>query len=164
MNWLPARAELHATKEDVSKMGIHDLKELLHRRGVDCTGIVDKCDLVARVGQMLEEQGGSSATSCSICCEVGHQGWLLAWAAGAVACVDAWGARQGSGMWGTGDAGRTPRQGSRVLMQLPAVTILHTPSPSAHESVCCCTCCSAQDYEPGDAVRVLRCKHRFHIE
>lgn len=41
------------------------LQAMLHKRGVQTEGIIEKRELVAR----LAEHGGSSAASCSICCE-----------------------------------------------------------------------------------------------
>uniref|UniRef100_A0A7S0YDH3 RING-type domain-containing protein n=1 Tax=Polytomella parva TaxID=51329 RepID=A0A7S0YDH3_9CHLO len=79
--------ELHQTEEEYRALTAHDLRILAQRRGIPASQLrgVDKSELVTR----LATWGGSSATSCSICCD---------------------------------------------------------------------------DYESGDVIRILPCRHRFHIE
>eukprot|EP00798_Chlamydomonas_sp_ICE-L_P013751 gene13751-19655_t len=57
--------ELHATAEELERMHPHELKERLTARGVNCSNFIEKQELVVP----LREGGGSSATSCSVCCE-----------------------------------------------------------------------------------------------
>jgi len=57
--------EVVASKEDLERETIHELKERLRRLAIDCAGCVEKAELVAK----LIEAGGSSGESCAICAE-----------------------------------------------------------------------------------------------
>lgn len=78
--------EVVATREDLEKESVRELKERLAKLHVECTGCLEKRELVAKA---LDAAGGSSGESCAIC---------------------------------------------------------------------------AEEYAPGDVVRVLPCKHRMHVE
>lgn len=57
--------ELHATDSQLEAMSIHDLKVRLEARGVDCSQFLEKRELL----EQLHSCGGSSTTTCSICCD-----------------------------------------------------------------------------------------------
>ncbi|GIL45600.1 hypothetical protein Vafri_2806 [Volvox africanus] len=57
--------ELYMTPEQLAALPVHDLKELIHGRGLEPVNCLEKQELV----NQLLEHGGSSAHSCSICCE-----------------------------------------------------------------------------------------------
>lgn len=58
--------EVVATKEELEKESIQELKQRLAALKVDCKGCVEKNELVAKA---LEVSGGSSGESCAICAE-----------------------------------------------------------------------------------------------
>ncbi|GIL72072.1 hypothetical protein Vretimale_518 [Volvox reticuliferus] len=57
--------EPYMTAEQLAALPVHDLKELIYGRGLEPVKCLEKQDLV----NQLLEHGGSSAHSCSICCE-----------------------------------------------------------------------------------------------
>ncbi|GFR40160.1 hypothetical protein Agub_g717 [Astrephomene gubernaculifera] len=57
--------ETYMTPEQLAALPVHELKALLHGRGLHPTNCLEKSELV----RQLLQHGGSSADSCSICCE-----------------------------------------------------------------------------------------------
>ncbi|GLC34605.1 hypothetical protein PLESTB_001243300 [Pleodorina starrii] len=57
--------ESYMTSEQLAGLPVHDLKELIRGRGLEPIKCLEKEELV----RQLLEHGGSSAHSCSICCE-----------------------------------------------------------------------------------------------
>ncbi|KAJ9521000.1 hypothetical protein QJQ45_022687, partial [Haematococcus lacustris] len=57
--------EEYAGPAELEQMSVHALKGRLAARGIDCSKAVEKRELLT----LLEADGGSSATSCSVCCE-----------------------------------------------------------------------------------------------
>eukprot|EP00198_Chlamydomonas_reinhardtii_P001183 XP_001690518.1 predicted protein [Chlamydomonas reinhardtii] len=53
------------TPQQMAALSVHELKALLHGRGLEPVKCLEKGELV----RQLLEHGGSSADSCSICCE-----------------------------------------------------------------------------------------------
>ncbi|MEW5304085.1 MAG: hypothetical protein WDW36_006719 [Sanguina aurantia] len=84
--------EVHASREEVEGMSVHQLKERLRSLGVGTGSCLEKQDLVGRL--MGRCGGGSSAQSCGICCEDYSGGDLLRVLGCGhrmhVECVDQW--------------------------------------------------------------------------
>ncbi|GFH31398.1 RING-type domain-containing protein [Haematococcus lacustris] len=57
--------EEYAGPAELEQMSVHALKGRLAARGIDCSKAVEKRELLT----LLEADGGSSASSCSVCCE-----------------------------------------------------------------------------------------------
>lgn len=57
--------ETYMSPEQLATLHVHELKERIRARGLTPVQCIEKGDLV----QQLLEHGGSSASSCSICCE-----------------------------------------------------------------------------------------------
>lgn len=57
--------ELHLTRDDMEQAPVGELKAALSRSGLDCSGCLEKCELI----DMAASLGGSSFSSCSICCD-----------------------------------------------------------------------------------------------
>lgn len=62
--------DIHCTEQDLNQCSVHELKERLNRIGIALHDCVEKHDMVCK----LLSYGGSSATSCGICCEDYEQG------------------------------------------------------------------------------------------
>eukprot|EP00877_Chromochloris_zofingiensis_P002401 jgi/Chrzof1/12161/Cz06g23110.t1 len=58
-------AEAVTTKEDLQHETVQQLRERIMRLGLDCKSCLEKQELIDKVLQA----GGSSGSSCSICCE-----------------------------------------------------------------------------------------------
>lgn len=54
-----------ATEQELQQLTAHELKERLAGAGGSCDGCLEKAELV----RALLEVGGSSSTSCCICCD-----------------------------------------------------------------------------------------------
>ncbi|KAG2501059.1 hypothetical protein HYH03_000878 [Edaphochlamys debaryana] len=136
--------ERFATPEQLAAMPVHDLKALLHGRGLQppkCC--VEKGELV----RMLLEQGGSSADSCSICCEEYAEAAAAAAAERAQRRAKAAAAAGAAEAAAGGAEGKAEGEEQRRQEQQRAA--------------------EEEDEEEEDAavvLRVLRCGHRFHVE
>ncbi|EFN53942.1 hypothetical protein CHLNCDRAFT_136184 [Chlorella variabilis] len=71
MQGLPV--ESYRSREELERMSVAELKQLLKKRGVACEHCLEKRELVERGA----EGGNSSAASCSICCEDYESGDVL---------------------------------------------------------------------------------------
>ncbi|KAG2432842.1 hypothetical protein HXX76_008575 [Chlamydomonas incerta] len=174
--------EAYLTPREMAALSVHELKALLHGRGLEPVKCLEKGDLV----RQLLEHGGSSADSCSICCE--EYGPQAAEAAAEPARQAAAGAKAGCGGCGTVDgvADAAPRSGARGASQgaSEARPEAGTGSPcgvgygggragenGAPASSSCnaagaraCGAAAAADDDTPVVLRVLRCGHRFHVE
>lgn len=57
--------ETVATRQELEQLTSHELKERLAATGISCTGCLERQELI----DALLQAGGSSGSSCCICCE-----------------------------------------------------------------------------------------------
>ncbi|KXZ43241.1 hypothetical protein GPECTOR_96g707 [Gonium pectorale] len=127
--------ETYMTPGQLAALPVHELKALLHGRGLEPVRCLEKGELV----RQLLEHGGSSAHSCSICCED--------YAAGSAEEVEQSGAKAAVET-GLEEAGRHEHAGAARSPEATGRSAAPAPEAEAEPVV----------------LRVLQCGHRFHVE